>query len=285
MSIIVKQMSKSFGNHVILDDISFEVPKGEIIGLIGENGVGKTTLIRCMMNIDSEYQGEVSFGGDTNLIPDTFNRVSLLHDNRVLYPQMSAYDHLLFLANIYHLDKTRITEVADQVGIQSYLHQKTGEYSLGMKQHLLIAMAIINSPTYLIMDEPFNALDPTSVLTLKKLIQQLKNKGVTILLSSHNLSLIQDLTNQVYLLKHARLTSILLNEEQHQVHYLTLSNKIDISDILRDLNLDFTRDEDSWNIRGEIVPLMNQLIERQIKIECIQSRHVSLEEIYQTLYE
>lgn len=280
----VENLTKKFGKKTVLNTITFEVPTGEIVGLIGENGVGKTTLIRCMMNIETNYSGSVTFAGQTNTQPEIFKKVTLLHDNQVLYPQLTAYDHLMFLKNIYQLPNERIQEVVEIVGIENYLHKKSGEYSLGMKQHLLIAMALMNHAEYIIMDEPFNGLDPTSVLELKQIIRNLQSQNVTILLSSHNLALIQDLTSKVYLLKNAELNPIALDETQYQVYTLVVQNNTDISEILKRLGVVFVQDEHKWQIQGDITSVLNELMKQQIALETIQQHQVSLEEIYQNLY-
>lgn len=284
MSIIINKLNKSFGDKIIIDNLSLEIPKGSLVGLIGRNGIGKTTLIRCLLNIDPNYQGQISFGGISNLDPKVFNKVALLHENNVLYPQLTAYDHLAFLTNIYKLPKSRINEVAEQLQIEDYLYKKTSKYSLGMKQHLLIAMALINQPDYLIMDEPFNGLDPSRILEFKKIIKELHHQGVTMILSSHQLALVQNLTSKVYLLKDKNLVPIDLTEKETISHTLKLENKKDISDLLNQAGIPFEYEEDCWKVMGNLSQIINLLVKEGISLQSLESKQADLETIYQDLY-
>ena len=141
----------------------------------------------------------------TNDNPDIFREISFLKDNRVLYSYLTGLDHLQFIAYAQSLPKSRIDEVCEIIGINNYVRDKTGTYSLGMKQHLLLAMAIMNKPKLMILDEPLNGLDPTSIIKIRKLLKEMANEGTAILLSSHTLSEIDLITSDILFLSEGKI--------------------------------------------------------------------------------
>lgn len=136
-----------------------------------------------------------------NTNPAIFHEASFLKDHSVLYEYLNGIDHLHFIAATQKLPKERVEEVIDLLEIRPYVKRKVREYSLGMKQHLLFAMALLNKPKLMIMDEPLNGLDPTSVVRVRKLLKDLVKEGTTILISSHTLAEIDKLTDKIYFLK------------------------------------------------------------------------------------
>ncbi|UUX34371.1 ABC transporter ATP-binding protein [Fundicoccus culcitae] len=202
MSIInIENIQKSFGQHQVLKDVTFAITQPGIYALVGPNGSGKSTLMNIMMNLIKSDSGKVELLGESNKNVQIFNRVSFLKDNTVLYPYLTGFDHLNYAAKAYGVNAAQVNQIVDKMGIQSYVHKRTGKYSLGMKQHLLIALCILNNPDVLIMDEPLNGLDPTSILSVRDLIKALGNDGKTILISSHILSEIDAVTRDVLFLK------------------------------------------------------------------------------------
>lgn len=197
----VKNVSKSFGDHIVLNDVSFTVETPEIIALVGPNGSGKSTLLNIMMNLLPADQGEVRFLGMDHRDYHVFNQVSFLKDNTVLYPYLNAEDHLLYAARCYGVSRAQMEEVIDYTGIRSFLYKKTVACSLGMKQLILLALAILNKPPVLVMDEPLNGLDPSNVIRVRELMLDMVHKGTCILLSSHTLSEIDAVTKHIFFLK------------------------------------------------------------------------------------
>lgn len=202
MAIIeVKSVSKGYGKHQVLRDVNFTIEEPGIVALVGPNGSGKSTLMNLMMNLLNLDAGEISFLGKSNKDVAIFKTVAFLKDNTVLYPYLTGWDHLSYAARTYGLRKERVLEVIAQLGIGSYVKQKTGKYSLGMKQHLLLALAILNEPSILVLDEPLNGLDPTSILKTRQLIRELGASGKTVLMSSHTLSEVDAVTSHILFLK------------------------------------------------------------------------------------
>lgn len=206
MSILeVRNVSKSFGEHVVLDNVSFSLDEAGIVALVGPNGSGKSTLLNGLVNLLEFDQGSVTFFGKSPTDVSVFNDVSYLKDNTVLYPYLSAYDHLSYASKVYGVGRDALEELIDKVGIRSYLHKKVQDCSLGMKQHILFALALLNKPKLIIMDEPLTGLDPTNVLRVRALLKRLAKEGHTILMSSHDLSEIDEVTNDVLFLKDGKL--------------------------------------------------------------------------------
>ncbi|MBK5483141.1 ABC transporter ATP-binding protein [Peribacillus sp. TH16] len=132
--------------------------------------------------------------GGSNKDPEVFRKISFMQDNTVLYDYLTGYDHLQFIGDLQGITKKHIFETAERIGIDGYLNKKVGHYSLGMKQQLLLAMALINQPKLMILDEPLNGLDPTSAIKVRELLLELAEQGTAILLSSHNLAEIDKVT-------------------------------------------------------------------------------------------
>lgn len=185
----VKNLSVSYGSKAILKQLNFQIKAGEVVGLVGPNGAGKTTLLSALTGLLPYSEGQVKVAQlDLPAGKSLYRKIGFMQDNSVLYPQLTGYDHLQYIALAQGLSKESIIETAERVGMIGYLDQAVGTYSLGMKQHLLFACAILHRPQVLFLDEPYNGLDPTSLIRIRELVMQLnREEGMTVLISSHNL--------------------------------------------------------------------------------------------------
>ena len=227
MSILkVENIRKMYGQELVLDGVSFEITEPQIIALIGPNGSGKSTLLNILTNLLQPTSGQVTILEKNNTNPSIFREIAFMQDNSVLYDYLTGYDHLQFIADVQSLPKERITETAVIIGIESYINKKVKNYSLGMKQHLLIAMAIMNRPKLLILDEPLNGLDPTSAIKIRHLLLKLHDEGTAILLSSHNLGEIDRITTNILFLKNGRLIQEDISQFE-KTHYLITVDKLE----------------------------------------------------------
>ena len=201
-------LEKKVKDKIIVQDISFKINKGEIVGLIGPNGAGKTTIIKLILGLIKITKGNAYING--NDIEKDFvkamEKVGAIVENPDLYMYLSGYDNLKLTANNYkNIPKERINEVIKIVGLENRIKDKVSTYSLGMRQRLGIAEAIINSPELLILDEPTNGLDVEGIIEIRNLIKDLSKNGIAILVSSHNLSEIGNICSRIIVIKNGRI--------------------------------------------------------------------------------
>ena len=200
-----ENLNKKIGKKEILKGISLELDEGDILGFIGPNGAGKTTTIKLILGLQSITSGKV-FINDYDIERDfekAIAKVGSIVENPDLYMYMSGYDNLKLIANLYKtVDKKRIDEVVNLVGLENRIHDKVSKYSLGMRQRLGVAQAILHKPTLLILDEPTNGLDPEGIKSMRELLVKLaKEEHMAILISSHNLAELESFCNKVCIIK------------------------------------------------------------------------------------
>ena len=222
--LLLNGLTKQYKNQLVLDSIDLEISAPGIWALVGPNGVGKTTLLNCITNLLCPDAGSIRILGKSNRNPKVFKELAYLQDNSVLFDYLTGYDHLKYIRDVHKLPKNRIQEVAIYVGMESYLKKKVGDYSLGMKQHLLLAMAILPQPKVILLDEPLNGLDPSSAILMRKILGELASNGATIILSSHNLAEVDKVTNKILFLKDAKLTLVDTTEHERIVYRLRVAN-------------------------------------------------------------
>ncbi|QIK54487.1 ATP-binding cassette domain-containing protein [Dysgonomonas sp. HDW5B] len=198
-----RNIIKQYASHRALNDVSIQVPKGKIYGLLGPNGAGKTTLIRIINRITAPDSGEVFLNGRASLPSDIYN-IGYLPEERGLYKKMKVKEHALFLAELKGLKKheanRRIDEWFEKFNITSWKDKKVEELSKGMQQKIQFITTVIHDPELLILDEPFSGFDPVNAELLKKEILELKEKGKTIILSTHNMESVEALCDEITLI-------------------------------------------------------------------------------------
>ena len=204
-----ENLHKKIGKKEILKGISLELDEGDILGFIGPNGAGKTTTIKLILGLQSITYGKV-FINDYDIERDfekAIAKVGSIVENPDLYMYMSGYDNLKLIANLYkNIDKKRIDEVVNLVGLENRIHDKVSKYSLGMRQRLGVAQAILHKPTLLILDEPTNGLDPEGIKSMRELLVKLaKEEHMAILISSHNLAELESFCTKVCIIKNGEI--------------------------------------------------------------------------------
>ncbi|MEV5828018.1 ATP-binding cassette domain-containing protein [Spirillospora sp. NPDC052242] len=182
----VDGLCKRFGSTTALDGMSFAVRAGRVTGLVGPNGAGKSTTMRVILGLDAADEGHALIGGRPYArLRAPLRHVGALLDAGALQPSRTARDHLLWLAHSQGLPAGRVDEVLDQVGMRPVARRKAGGFSLGMRQRLGIAAALLGDPPVLILDEPVNGLDPEGIVWMRHLLRSLADEGRAVLLSSH----------------------------------------------------------------------------------------------------
>jgi len=204
-------LTKRFGsarrNILAVDDLNIEVQRGSIFGFLGPNGSGKTTTIGMLLGLIRPTSGSMElFGQDTRQgLPPLLRRTSAVLENSPFYPYLSGRDNLeVFSRTMPNADKNRIDEVLKTVGLRNRAKSKTRTYSLGMRQRLSIAIALLSDPEIIILDEPTNGLDPSGIIEIRDLIGELGQQGKTIFLSSHLLHEVEQVCNYVAVLNKGR---------------------------------------------------------------------------------
>jgi ABC-2 type transport system ATP-binding protein len=192
-TIEVSGLRKRFGSTLALDGMSFTVRPGQVTGFVGPNGAGKSTTMRVVLGLDAADAGSALIGGQPYAsLRHPLSQVGSLLDAGALQPSRSARNHLLWLAHSQGLGAKRVDEVIGQAGLSSAVRRKAGGYSLGMRQRLGIAAALLGDPPVLMMDEPFNGMDPEGIVWMRGFLRSLAAQGRAVLVSSHLMSELQD---------------------------------------------------------------------------------------------
>lgn len=199
-----KDLCKKFKNQKANDNISITVRKNSIYGLLGPNGAGKSTLLKMITGMLHPSSGEVYFEGRAWERKDLI-KVGALIETPPIYENLTAFENLKVRALLYKLSNNRIEEVLKIVNLTNTGKKKAGQFSMGMKQRLGIAIALLNNPTLLILDEPTNGLDPIGIQDLRELILSFPKKGITVILSSHMLSEVEQIADDIGIIANGKL--------------------------------------------------------------------------------
>lgn len=203
------QLTKVYGKETVVDHLDLEVKRGSIYGFLGPNGAGKTTTIRMLLGLARPTEGEVLIFGKNfhEYRLSILERVGSLVETPSYYSHLTGYENLEVVRRLYRIpEKVRIDEVLEIVGLTDTKHKKVKNYSLGMKQRLGIATALMNRPELLILDEPTNGLDPSGIQEIRELIRQMpRQHDVTVFVSSHLLSEVEQIATDVGILHRGRL--------------------------------------------------------------------------------
>lgn len=224
-SLSIKNLTKRYKENLVLYDLSLELENKDIWALVAPNGSGKTTLLDCITNLISYDFGKITINGIDNKNKSIFKKLSYLQDPSILFQNLTGLDHLKFIASMQKLPKTRISEIASLTKIEKFYKRDVRTYSLGMKQRLLLAIALINSPEVLLLDEPFNGLDPTSQIELRVMLKEISKKGTLVILSTHFLGEISQLTNKLLFIKNKKIIKKIVEDELLVYKIVTTDNK------------------------------------------------------------
>jgi len=204
-----KNLNKKIGKKEILNNVSLEVKERDILGFIGPNGAGKTTTIKLILGLQKINSGEVKINGYDieKQFEKAIEKVGTIVENPDLYLYMSGLENLRIISRLYkNVDEKRIGEVIKLVGLENRIKDKVSKYSLGMRQRLGIAQAILHKPNLLILDEPTNGLDPEGIKQLRDLLTKLaKEENMGILISSHNLAELESFCNKISIIQNGKI--------------------------------------------------------------------------------
>lgn len=191
-----KNLTKKFKNTYAIKNITMQVEKGSVYGLLGPNGAGKSTLLKIIAGALKPTSGEILFDGK-NMQRNNFKSIGSIIEYPAIYPNLTAYENLNVVATLLNIDKDKITHCLKLVNLLNTGDKIAKNFSMGMKQRLGIAIALMNEPQLLILDEPTNGLDPLGIQEIRQLIKDLSSNGITIIISSHILSEIQQVADTI----------------------------------------------------------------------------------------
>lgn len=208
----MQNVTKRIGKRTIIDGLTLDLPLGEVFGFLGPNGAGKTTTIRMMVGLMSLTAGEITIGGYsiTKEYQKAIRNVGAIVENPEMYKYLTGYQNLVHYARMSaDISNERIDEVIELVGLGSRIHEKVKTYSLGMRQRLGVAQAVLHKPKLLILDEPTNGLDPAGIRELRAYLQQLaKQEGIAVFVSSHLLSEMELMCDRVAIIQNGKLIDV-----------------------------------------------------------------------------
>lgn len=283
-----ENLNKSFGKKKILKDVSFTIKKGDILGFIGPNGSGKTTIIKLILGLNSIDSGNVTINGfDIKKdFESAIKGVGAIVENPDMYMYLSGYENLKLVANMYNVSSSKIDEVVKLVKLEGRIKDKVSKYSLGMRQRLGIAQALINSPNLLILDEPTNGLDPEGIKELRDLLKNLaKKENIAVLISSHNLAELDSFCNKVCIIQNGTIIESnevkkLKKEVSNSTYIFEVSNSTLVNNVIDNIKV---LDSTHFSIKSkkeEIPNIITKLINNNILIYEVYENKISLEEAF-----
>ena len=295
----VKSVKKRLGKREIIKKLDFSIEEGEIFGFLGPNGAGKTTTIRMLVGLIAPNEGDIIICGNSVLKDKekALKNVGAVVENPELYKYLSGRENLMQIARIRNVSKDEVDKLIELVGMKDRINDKVRKYSLGMKQRLGLAAALIGNPKLLILDEPTNGLDPSGILDFRNIVKRAaKEKGMSVLISSHILSEVQNLCDRVAFInqgviksvedihensvetKLESLTLVVSEDEEKAVNILKNLTKVQ-SAKLEDGEIKFIIEN------GEASSIIKELVLKDIKIEEIYKNRNELEQRYMELVE
>lgn len=284
------KLRKKIGEKILVDDISFSIKEGDVVGFIGPNGAGKTTVIKLILGLMKLSDGQVNINGfdlKKNFVK-AMEKVGSIVESPDLYMYLSGYDNLKLVANNYkNISKNRIDEVAKIVGLDNKIKDKVSTYSLGMRQRLGLAEAIINKPQLLILDEPTNGLDVEGIIEIRKLIKYLSKQGMAILISSHNLNEIDNICNRIIAIKKGKIVADDTIEnfkalEGKKSYILELNCLDNIKDVIKNYEFEIISKNKIrvFISKNEVDELMKQLMDNKYQIYTLNEENLTSEEAF-----
>ena len=288
-------LTKSYGKHNAAEKINIHVKKGEIYGLIGRNGAGKTTILRIISGLSNPTEGSYSINGKTGvLLKSERKAIGTLIEAPGLYPNMSAYENLKIkcIANGKN-DRKYIEELLTLVGLENTGNKKTKEFSLGMRQRLGIALALAGDPELIVLDEPINGLDPQGIVEIREILAKLsKEKGITIIISSHILDELSKIADSYGIIHEGKLleelTSEQLSEKCGEFVILKTDDINKAAKVLMNMNItDYEKENNEtikiFKLNTDTAEIVRQMVTAGVNVSEIYYNRLTLEEYYLNL--
>ena len=282
----LKNLSKKIGKKKIIDQLNLSLYPGQITGFLGPNGAGKTTTIRMMAGLMKPTTGDVIIDGLSlrSYFEIGISKMGAIVENPELYKFMSGYKNLVHFARMHkNVTKERIDEVIRQVGMENRIHEKVSTYSLGMRQRLGLAQALLNKPKFLILDEPTNGLDPAGIREFRTYLRKIAAEdGVSVLVSSHLLSEIELMCDRIAVIQNGKLVAIReVNAVEESQYYIEVQPVDTARNMLSDKGIVVENYQNGLliNVEQSVIPtIVEQLVQQNIAIYGVSHHRKTLEE-------
>lgn len=290
MGLVIKNVDKSFGTKKVVDNISLEIQKPGVYGLLGTNGAGKTTTIRMILGILKKDNGEILWNGQE--VKRKHVNFGYLPEERGLYPKTKIYDQLMYFAKLKGMNKKaaeeRLNYWAKKLEVEQYLQMTPEKLSKGNQQKVQFITAILHDPELLVLDEPFSGLDPVNTELLKNVIIELIKKGTYIIMSSHQMYSIEEFASDILILNKGKTVlqgNLKEIKEQYAANKLSLSTTENVDNLIKEASLQIYNSKDNdyiINISGEEdgYRLFDILAKNNIKVEKFEIMKPSLHDIF-----
>lgn len=282
----LKNLSKTIRGKKIIDNLNLSLYPGQITGFLGPNGAGKTTTIRMMVGLMKQTGGDIVIDGVSlrENFEEGLSKVGVIVENPEMYKFMSGYKNLEHFARMHKgVTKERIDDVIRQVGMQNRIHEKVGTYSLGMRQRLGLAQALLHSPKFLILDEPTNGLDPAGIREFRQYLRKIaETEGVSVFVSSHMLSEIEQMCDRIAVIQNGKLIDIReMSDTRESFYYLEVTPAEKAKQMLLDGG--FTVEEFKGGLlvnaeQHQIPGLVESFIAEGLQVFAVQPHRKTLED-------
>ncbi|MGE7942592.1 ABC transporter ATP-binding protein [Lysinibacillus xylanilyticus] len=282
----LQNLSKTIRGKQLIQQLNIDLYPGQITGFLGPNGAGKTTTIRMMTGLMHPTEGKVIVDGLSlqENYEEAISKIGVIVENPEMYKFMTGYKNLLHFARMHkNVTKERIEEVVRQVGLEKRIHEKVSTYSLGMRQRLGLAQALLHRPKFLILDEPTNGLDPAGIREFRMYLRKIAAEdGVSVFVSSHLLSEIELMCDRVAVIQNGKLIDIRdIKIETSSFYYIEAAPKDDVAIHLQKLDYNFTVENNGFvvEIKKEDIPkLITQFVNAEIQLFAVQPHQKTLED-------
>lgn len=290
MGLKVQNVSKSFGDKLAVDNISFEINKPGVFGLLGTNGAGKSTTIRMILGIINKDSGNITWNGKE--VERKYVNFGYLPEERGIYPKVKICDQLMYLAKLKGMKKKEAEESMDfwlkRLEVEEYRNLPAEKLSKGNQQKIQFITSVIHNPELLVIDEPFSGLDPVNTELLKSAILELVDKGTYIIMSSHQMASIEEFCTDILILNKGKTVlkgNLKEIKEGYKANKAELITKIDVTDIIQKNGLKIEKElnnqyEISINEESDVQKLLKDLVQKDIVVEKLEIKKPSLNDIF-----
>ena len=295
MSLVIANVTKSYGNVQALRGVSMELKKGEVVGLLGPNGAGKSTLMKILTGYYTNWEGQIHFfNKDLRIqLRDIQKKTGYLPENNPLYPEMFVAEYLQYSADLYRISNPPLIEIISKTGLENHSQKKINTLSKGFKQRVGLAAALIHNPEVIILDEPTTGLDPNQLIEIRKLIRDLR-KDKTVILSTHILQEVNAICDRVIIINQGKIvldkSLESLRENQQQIIEVSFDYRLEIEALARLPKVqkvinthDFVYEIYVSGRKDQRTEIFDFAYKNRLKILSLQQKNQSLEELFNEL--